>query len=421
MRDYPPTWGGTARPRLQLAAGGGIMTFGWYQNYTSVTAGYAIWNLEFVGNSADGTNPAESGFYFAGSTTDVDTCNLEIHHGIKQAFYFVTNSTLARINVRDSYIHHNRGQICAICGGADDLTVSGNTFDYIGDGNVFSHTIYFWTSPGEPRCGNGTTQVSTGYGTLCPVQRVALRNNVITNSAWGSGTGCKGVAVSMHDTFDGLTIEGNLVAEPVATPTEGCYGIAFGAGGEAIQLKGLVMRGNRVFGMGGNGIAVSGAPGALIENNLVVGGAALTTCIAYPEQRASADDLVSTGGTVRNNTCYLPSGGGGSTAIWGINEGSGHVYANNAVVTSGGSACVGTPGNGGISGGVPAGSTVAANLCSATGAGWFAAAGLDPATASFHPASASPLLGAGTTSYAPATDITGAARGSPPTVGAYEH
>jgi hypothetical protein len=430
MRDYQAAWGGTARPRLKLTTGGAIMTIGWYQDYTAsnLVRGLRFWNLEFAGSSADGRNAAEFGFYFEGGISDADFCNLEIHHGIKQAFRFITTSSLARFTIRGNDIHDNlegpgETNIGMVVGGCNDLLVEGNRFDRVGGSSNRCHAIYINGDPGETQCFNGQTPVVTGYGSLCAIQRVTIRGNTITNTALDTTPKCVGTVVTMHDAVDGILVEDNVIAEPTYTPDPGCYGIAFGAGGETIRLTGLVIRNNLVFGVGGNGIAASGAPGAVIENNVVAGGPALTTCVAYPEENTSTGngDLTSTGGRVRNNTCYFPSGGGGSAAIWGVNEGSGHVYANNAVVTSGGSACVGTPGSAGINGGVPVGSTVATNLCSATGSGWWINAGLVPSTANFHPTpTTSPLLGAGTALYAPATDILGVARGSPPTVGAYE-
>ena len=64
--------------------------------------------------------------------------------------------------------------------------------------------------------------------------------------------------------------------------------------------------------------------------------------------------------------------------------------------------------------------TVAGNLCSTTGEGWWAAPGLDPATASFQPAAGSPLVGKGLKQHASATDLFGVARGESPAAGAVE-
>jgi hypothetical protein len=425
LRDYPAPWGGAGvRPKLQLEPGYAFFEAGWYQNYRSepgytgtlakYVEGLRFLNLEIVGSSPDGLTTAEGGFKLWGGVTDLELCNLELHHGLYAALDLVTNSTLARITLRDSLIHHNRGHICVVCGAADDLTVSGNTFDQNGGGNKFSHTIYLCSSPfekdrtGAPHCGNGTTPVAT----YCPVRRVTLRNNVIARSAWSAAGRCMGAPIAAHDVFDGLTVEGNLVAEPAGTPDGGCYGIGFGAGGEAAQFKELVLRGNRIFNVGGNGIAVSGAPGALIENNLVVGGAELTTGIAFPEHAARlGTDLPSERGTVRHNTVYLPAGGDGSHAIRGLDEGAGQVVANNAVVTGPSTAfCVQAP----------AGATVAANLCSTTGEGWWVAPGLDPAAADFRPAAGSPLLEAASAKHASASDLFGAARGDQAAVGAVE-
>jgi hypothetical protein len=412
MRDYPARWGGGGlRPRLQLGAGNVFVNLGWYYKYTPefFTRGLRFLNLELVGNSADGTVTAEDGFKLWGAVTDLDLCNLEVHHGIATALEMITNSTLARITLRDSSIHDNRGRtICAVCGSADDLTIAGNRFDLNGGANNRSHTLYLSSARDEPQCGNGSTAV----GHYCRVSRIALRGNVVSRSAWGAGTRCMGVAVVAHDVFDQVTVEGNLIVEPVGTPDGGCYGIGFQSGGEAAHTTGLVIRGNRIFNVGGNAIAVSGAPGVRIEENLIVGGASLWTGIAYPEEpRRPGVDLASVDGSVRQNTIYLAAGGDGSYAITGLSEGTGHVIANNAIVTGPSASRCLKP---------PAGATVVGNACSTSGAGWWVAPGLDPATASFRPAAGSPLRGAGAAAQATPTDLLGASRGNPPTVGAYE-
>jgi hypothetical protein len=384
---------------------------GWYEDYSNAMHGFRFFNLDIRGQSADGLTTNENGLCLWGSVTDVDVCNVEMHHGLIYAIGTLTSSTIARITLRDSYVHDNRGtNICVVCGAADDFTVTNNVFDLNGNANNRSHTIYFCSNvTNEPQCGNGTTQVN-GY---CPAQRIKLTNNTITRSAWGSGQQCMGVAVVSHDAFNDVLIEGNLISEPTEYPAAGgCYGIQYSGAGEAARFNNLVVRNNRIFNVGGDGIAVSGAPGVVIENNLIVGGAAMWTGIAYPtEAYNSATDFQSNNGIVRNNTVYLSAGGDGEAAVRGINEGTGHVFANNAIVTGPSTSnCVQAP----------SGATVVTNSCSTTGTGWWQSVGLDPSKANFQPAANSPLIGAGTKADAPDTDILGVTRGNSPTTGAYE-
>jgi hypothetical protein len=409
-RNYPTAWGNGVKPKIQLASGHEFLAMGWYEDYSNAIHGFRLFNLDIRGQSVDGLATAENGVHLWGGVTDVDICNVEMHHGLSSAVYTVTSSTTARITLRDSYVHDNRGDnFCVVCGAADDFTVTNNVFDYNGEGNQFSHSIYFSQALNEPQCGNGTTAVA-GY---CPNHRIRLTNNVITRSAWGSAGMCMGVTVVAHDVFDDVLIEGNLISEPMGGPVDGgCYGIRWGNGGEAAQFTNIVVRNNRVFNVGGNGIAISGAQGVTIENNLIVGSAALTTGIVYPEEPYdSSTDLQSKNGTVRNNTVYLSAGGDGSYAVRGINEGTGYVFANNAIVTGPDAThCVQAP----------SGATVATNSCSTTGSGWWQNVGLDPAIANFQPAAGSPLVGAGTKANAPTTDLLGITRSNPPSVGAYE-
>jgi len=410
-RNYPTAWGNGVRPKIQLAPGYEFLAMGWYENYANVIHGFRFFNLDIRGQSADGLATHENGIQLWGGVTDVDLCNLEVHHGVATAVGIITSSTTARITLRDSYVHDNRGTtICVVCGGADDFLVSHNVFDRNGAANMFSHAIYFSQAFDEPQCGNGETAV----GHYCPNRRLRVTDNVITRTAWGSGATCLGVALVAHDVFDDVLIANNLISEPEGAPGAGCYGIGWSNGGEAAQFSNLVIRGNRLFNMGGIGIAVMGAANVLIENN-VIASPSFTyswTGIAYPQAPyAPGVDRQSNNGTVRNNTIYLPDGGDGEFAISGVDEGTGHVYANNAIVTGPGTGfCVKAP----------SGATVVANACSTTGTGWWQAASVDAATANFRPAVGSPLFGVGSATYAPSTDILGSARGSPPTVGAYE-
>lgn len=396
LRDYypPRSTGSLPRPKIQLARVGdeyneygaaGVNLFahlGWYQNYSQRQQGLRFLNLEIVG-----PNPAQEGavaFQIYGSTTDVEMCNLDIHNGAK-ALDITTASTTQRIVLKDSYIHENygSGSIGAVSGAAVDLVIDSNTFDHNG-GDVASgrsHSVYFTQSSPERQCASGIPKV----GAYCLIPRIKLTNNEIRRSAWGSGTGCSGAPLVVHDPFTDMVIENNYFHEPAGTAQGTCYGILLSNGGEAAYNPNVIIRRNRVFNVGWRAIQVDGAPDALIENNVI----ALTgtgQCIAYPAVAYDpATDLPSNNGKVRNNTCYLPDGTDGEACVMGIEEGT-HVYSSNACQVGRGAAVFS----------IPSGSTDVANLgiVSNDATAWFAHASTDSAAADFTPKAGSALVGA---------------------------
>ena len=420
MRDYTPPEGAANAPKPKLAmahvgdlpneftsAGQNIFAhMGWYHTPEQAPiTGFRFMNLELVASSG-GERATENAFVLWGSTSDVDLCGLDMHAGFGAALGVTTASTTNRVTLRSSRIYDNYGSssIAVIGLAGNDITVDSNFFDHNG-GDVFggrSHTIYFAQSAPETTCAAGITKVG-GY---CLVGPIRLTNNEISRSAWGAGTSCSGTAVVAHDAFHDVLIENNFIHEHPGTAQNGCYGVGFTSGGEAAYFPNFVFRRNRIFNLGWKGLALAGAPDAVIEDNVFVmpllGGSA--QCVSYPDVAyVPGPDAQSANGRVVNNTCYLPGGSGGEYAYRGFSEGSGHVFANNVALFGAGAAmCVDAP----------SGATVATNLCTGSAVDpYFVNASPDPSSADFRARDGSPLIDAATANVA-STVAAGAARWS---------
>ena len=98
-------------------------------------------------------------------------------------------------------------------------------------------------------------------------------------------------------------------------------------------FRNLVVRGNKIINGGNAGMVIQSAPGALIENNVVINTQtviAQTAVVAGGGDYTGGDDA-DTGAIVRNNTaCYVaPATNSGVTRI----TSTGAVVANNVMIT----------------------------------------------------------------------------------------
>jgi hypothetical protein len=288
-----------------------------------------------------------------------------------------------------------------------------------------------------------------------------------------------------HGEMDGLTVTDNIVNIDAAVATAQCFGIGFGSAPsypEANYFRNATFSRNIVINGGKIGMSVANAPGAIIEDNLLISdivygsspgvsnwplmGLSLSTSVTRTTPYA---DDVNSNITIRNNTVwYGPHVLGGAVGIdLGVEgtAGSGYVVANNSVVYSASTAVRGV---GCYSfNNIPntAYAFVNNNHCySAAGAYWTVktdvdgqmindrtrlglsawqtySSGLDSASITgtpnfvnalptisgdFHPNAnpalpLSPLLGKGDSAKAPKYDLTGSTEFSnPPAIGAYK-
>jgi len=108
----------------------------------------------------------------------------------------------------------------------------------------------------------------------------------------------------MHGQWDGVLFEGNTMTQ--AASEMGCYGFSINPGYSTAEwMRNVVLRGNTIVNLGGCGICLSAAPGALVENNLIVNTQAAYHAGITIGGGVDPGDAPDTDAIVRNNTLYL--------------------------------------------------------------------------------------------------------------------
>lgn len=423
LREYAPSWGGTAKPIINNRAGTGDLF-----SFMGNRGGVRFLNLKLVGDGGAIAN-RNDGFFFYNGAHDVTMCNLDVD-AFDLAFHQSGgNATVAadpNIKLTGSRITNSRTM--GYLGSGPNLEISYNYWDGNGGTNKFDHTIYLSSQA---------------------VSNVRFIGNHIHGQF---GSTCYGVVVTAHGSFDYLTVANNVIDIDTAANTGGCYGMAFGSGGytSPTYFRHTVFSGNTIRNAGNVGLYVATCPDCVIENNLVMVDMRVGMIGIYAGAEAARpayNDDVNDRNLIRNNTIwYGPNADGGGIAIKVATEGTGHVVANNTVTYTstepgiwGGVRCFDYPlaltsyafinnnhcssnatyswvaGQGNLATWQSYASASGFDTASITGDPRFVAAGTN-----FTPAAGSPLIGAGNAAHASATDITGKSRPSPPAIGAYE-
>ena len=379
--------------------------------------GYIYLNLDLSGGGTAG-----EAFFVYNDSDDVLICNVHID-GFQIAVNIQGSNPKGsgngdgkneRIVLRNSQVTNNSDQ--GWLGGCDGCSVEYSVFDNNGFNKaVFNHNIYF--------DGSGSNERIVG--------------NVLTGSAVINGS-CQGVSLVVHGVHDGMLIEGNKVSEAPGSAAPGCWGIAVDTGySDTEGFHNLTIAGNIVQDVGNISIGIAACDTCVIENNVVIqsqGG----TAISAPDRDRGADDTPENAVTIRNNSILFKSGVSGTAITLGT-EGKGNVVVSNAIKTGGGSDGICFDAN-------LAATAYAAfdhNVCDpgagswARGVGklkdWQAKTGFDTSSLAADPGfdavsppyalsvgPSSPLVGAGDSGRSSTTSISGAPRGTPPDVGAYQ-
>jgi hypothetical protein len=269
-------YGTGAPPVLRVAANFGF-EFGEFAN-TADDRGYVFRNLKL-----DGLGTGQWAFWLRGLVRDVLIENVEIT-GFYTAFELQGGDPISFLTVRNSRIVRNRGM--GVIGTMNDSVFEGNLFEGNGTGAPTVHPVY-----------------------LSGGNRNVIRNNNFVRNSLTNGV-CTGGNVTAHGMINGLTIEGNTIVQDASA--DGCYGISMMPGYNTAEgFRNLVVRNNTVVNLGGCGICVSMAPGAVIEGNKIIQDQNrwhLGISVQVTEQ---PNDLAGGGEIVRDNIgCY----GGTSTA-----------------------------------------------------------------------------------------------------------
>jgi parallel beta-helix repeat protein len=427
VRDYSPPWGDGLQGRPAIVAAGRSRMFGFLNPSTAQhQEGYRVLNIDMNGSGS--TSWAVG---IGDLTNDVTLCNVVI-----DSFNIAiqANPGPQRFSLLGSRITNNTG-FGVLYSGVDGI-VSDNYFDNNGgpNGSGLKHTIYL----------NGE-----GASTFA-----RITNNEIHRSSLSGGK-CVGTVIVLHGQFSNLLIENNLIdSTDGGGPGGGCWPIGLTNGGypSPVWFRNTIIRGNRIYGVGTEGISISNCANCLIENNLIVANQpfdAFAIHVAASLHRTSPADDTTTAAIVRNNTIFFGAGSPSGNAIMFGNEGSGHVVAGNSINFLGTNTAafkcfeLGPPPGSFASWDFnqcwypTAGSNARWTNAYSTLAAWRTATGFDTnsiqvapqftgagvdATADFSLGPASPLTGAGNSApgrYAP-TDITGKPRDAAPDIGAYE-
>lgn len=302
FEGYDPAWAGSSPPRPILhaqATGTGTFEFGRYQD-TADDGGYVV-----RGFVVDGHGVAQWGFWLRDELHDVLIDDVDVS-GFKIGVY--TSEKSRAVTIRNSNIHDNESM--GYLGGGTETLIEGNTIarnNFSGSG--FNHGIYMGGSGAHAR----------------------VRNNVFDRNSVVAGR-CEGGNLTVHGQYDDVLIENNTIVQDAASG--GCYGISINPGYATSEwFRHFVVRGNTVVNLGFCAICMTSAPGALVENNVVVNDqatyqAGITIGAAGP----SAGDDADTGAVVRSNTIYFTRAASGSEGIGLRNEpGANLVLASNLV------------------------------------------------------------------------------------------
>jgi parallel beta-helix repeat protein len=438
VRDYVPT-GGSASLAIPRIVGGELSL----NNPGNATheEGYQFLNLYMDGGPG---YAIEFGVLAGNDIKDVLLCGVTVT-GYQNGMYVAnsgpaaTNSnsdTLnARITLRGSQILNSSN--LGYLGTCDDCAVEYNLFDHNGDATIFDHDIYLSGAAD----GNGNHYVATN-------ERVV--GNQLFHAAQGTGNVCVGNPMVVHGNHDGLLIQGNYIEQDPGTAGGGCWGISVGPGYDNYpeSFTNVVIAQNTVVDTGNVGIFMASCQNCTIEDNLVIQSQAGFDTTAISVHLTSGprnpEDQMQTGVQVLNNTIYFDQPSARATGIAVGLEGTNYVVASNVVVSTSAVQfeCYGYD--------LPASAYYADyNSCwslkgtingwegfsGASLANWQKASGLDMhsftanpmfkaagfTSYDFHPATGSPLIGAGDPTRSATMDILGNMRPSPGDIGAYQH
>jgi hypothetical protein len=317
LREYAsPAFTSVTKPIFNSASGG-IQLF----NISGNKGGIRLLNLKLHGNGTSGN----VGIFLYSGAHDVMACNLDIDGfglGVQQVPGITSGTTTIPevTNVTLTGNNFTNNVAAAYLGSGYTTVISNNAFLNNGSDNLFDHTVY-----------------------LSAANFVTPNMSVSENYMHGQfGDTCLGNVLGVHGKLPGLHIQNNVLDIDEAADTMGCYGIALDNGGynSYTDFSSTVISANTLSNTGGIGIAVSNCADCLIEDNVLSFNAAENYGIsagAYAARTTcpngtACPDVVNNRNTIRNNTIWFgPNAKGGMTGIQIKNEGTGHIVANNTV------------------------------------------------------------------------------------------
>jgi hypothetical protein len=268
-------YGSGPPPLITTTSGHASFEFGLNFSDTTAHEGYVFRNLTLRG---PGGTTESWGFWLKGNVSHVTVENIDI-----SGYYIAINCQAGGLNrfvtLRNNHIHENRGM--GILGHLNDSLIEGNLF---------------------------TTPTTTGF-----VHQIYLSNgnrNTVRGNRLIYDRLCTGGHITAHGLIDRLTIEDNFIQCPDAT--EGSWGISLSPyytnDDSAQGFTNLIVRRNYLENVGNTAIAITAAPGVVVEDNitrLTVDRYQSSVMVGSPERPSHLGGP----GTVRNNTHYGYSGG----------------------------------------------------------------------------------------------------------------
>ncbi len=308
--SYTPNWGGTAKPILtEFRLATNLLNFVDGGN-ADHDEGYTVRNLDLRGGSTGqwavfAYNDAD---YIKMENLDISDFSIGIHCAGANPPNPGADYQNQHMSLLNSTIKNCSGQ--GFLGGADYLLIENCLFQNNGFGQaIFNHNIY----------------ITNG-------DHVIIRNNELYQSAVINGMPA-GTSLVVHGRLDDLLIEGNYVHEDPGMATGYTWGIAVDPGNNSAEgFTNVVIRGNLLVNMFNKCIGVTSAPGAIIENNVIINEfAADLIAIAAPDRVRGAEDMETTGVIIRNNSIYMRNANIFTTGILAGDEGSDYEIVSNII------------------------------------------------------------------------------------------
>jgi hypothetical protein len=308
--SYSPIWGGVTKPILtESRVNTNLFNFADGGN-ADHDEGYIIRNLDLRGGGTGqwGVFAYNDADYIQMENLDISDFGIGVHCAGSNTPNPGADYQNQHMSLLNSTITNCSDQ--GFLGGGDYLLIEGCLFENNGFAQaIFNHNIYVSNS-----------------------DHVIIRNNELYRSAVINGM-ADGVSLVVHGLVDDLLIEGNYVHEDAGMVTGNAWGIAVDPGYVSAEgFTNLIIRGNLLINMFNTCIGVASAPGAIIENNVIINEtAADLIAIAAPDRIRGINDMVMTNVIVRNNSVYLRNANTSTKGILVGDEGNGHEIVSNII------------------------------------------------------------------------------------------
>ncbi|HYD53101.1 MAG TPA: hypothetical protein VEA99_10750, partial [Gemmatimonadaceae bacterium] len=256
IRDYQASWGGSNKPLLAIPASVTSPTMILGRNGTS-TAGVRVMNLEFRGNGrgpGGGTYTDTTGIYWGscGATTDTS--------------WLVCNNTFSNLAV-GLHMEENGATANYVRIWGNRILMSWLDGILSGPGRYSKFDANFFDNNGGWGSPRGPAHAIYPNG-----KNGSPGAEIINNEIRYSTVTSVNAIISGHGQWDGLNVENNLI-DCGARPVAGCWAMKLDSGNRSgagpHYVRNARVHRNTIYASSA-GIGLGQAPGAVVENNVVV-------------------------------------------------------------------------------------------------------------------------------------------------------